>query len=229
MFSPDTPTISKECRKKMFRSSVPVAFRATPSLFLFADKIRAGHIFKDQNKLWRVLSNTRSQKGQLAATYNIKAAEVGNAVKTKDFRANQGHDFPEVRTEKIRLLFSGFDDDDFACFVFPEHHSDAGKEINIKGDSLPEQHQKFLACGMSVDVLHVLPDEDDGVKEMWTEVSLPSSHVYTVEKIQLKGMYKMGLLEECDGTVSVTDAVQIGDKIKINLKTDGTSQFMQKL
>ena len=213
----------------MLRTTVPVYFKATPNLHIFADKIRAGHIFKEANKIWRVLGNSRSQKGQMSATYNIKVAEIGNPLKTKEIRSSQGHDFPEVRCEKTKLLFSGFDDDDFACFVFPEHHSEAGKEVNIKGDSLPETHQKFLACGMPVDLLHVLPDEEDGVKEMWTEVSLPSSHTYTVEKIQLKGMYKMAVLEECDGTISVTDAVQIGDKIKVTIKPDGTAQFGQKL
>jgi translation elongation factor P/translation initiation factor 5A len=192
---------------------------------VFADKVRAGMVLRVDKKVYRVVANTRSQKGQNAASFNIKLTEVGTGRK-KEVTAGQGHDFTEVRAERIRLLFSGFDDDDFACFVFPEHSPDAGKEINLPGDSLPEIQQKFLACGMPVDVLHIIPDEDvPDEKEVWTEITMPSSYVYTVEKLTLKGLYKMATFVECDGTVSVNDQIQLGDKIKIVLKPDGTVSF----
>lgn len=192
---------------------------------VFADKVRAGMVLRVDKKVYRVVANTRSQKGQNAASFNIKLTEVGTSRK-KEVTAGQGHDFTEVRAERLRLLFSGFDDDDMACFVFPEHSPDAGKEVNLPGDSLPEVQQKFLACGMPVDILHIIPDEDvPDEKEIWTEVTMPSSYVYTVEKLTLKGLYKMASFVECDGTVSVNDQIQLGDKIKLIIKPDGTVSF----
>ncbi|CAJ1004955.1 putative Elongation factor P (EF-P) KOW-like domain containing protein [Leishmania naiffi] len=190
---------------------------------VFADKVRAGMVLRVDKRVYRVVANTRSQKGQNAASFNIKLTEVGTSRK-KEVTAGQGHDFAEVRAERVRLLFSGFDDDDFACFVFPPHSPDAGKEVNIPGDSLPEVQQKFLACAMPVDILHIIPDEDTE-KETWTEITMPSSYVYTVETITLKGLYKMAAFVECDGTVSVNDQIQLGEKIKVVIKPDGTVAF----
>ena len=144
--------------------------------------------------------------------------------KFKEFTVSQSHDFAEVRYERVRLLFSGFDDLDFACFVYPEHSAEAGKEVNIKGDSLPEGQQKYLACGMPIDILHLFNDEDE-TKDQWIDINMPSSYTYTVEKVAIKGLYKMAHLVECDGLVSVPDAVQVGDAIKVVLKPDGTASF----
>ncbi|EAN97319.1 hypothetical protein C3747_45g250 [Trypanosoma cruzi] len=193
---------------------------------VFADKARAGMIIAIDKRYYRVLANTRSQKGQNAASFNIKLVEVGTGRK-KEVTAGQGHDFAQVRAERVRLLFSGFDDDDMACFVYPEHASDAGKEVNIPGDSLPDVQQKFLCCGMPVDILHIIPDDEDSsdAKDIWAEVVMPSSYNYTVEKISLKGMYKMASFKECDGVVSVNDSVQINDKVKVTIKPDGTVAF----
>lgn len=193
--------------------------------YIFADKVRAGMVMKIDKRFYRVVANTRSQKGQNAASFNIKLTEVGTGRK-KEVTAGQGHDFDEVRAERVRLLFSGFDDDDRACFVFPQHHTEAGQEINIPGDSLPDLQQNFLSCGMPCDLLHIIPEEDaTDDKEVWSEVNMPSNYVYTVEKITLKGLYKMASFVECDGTVSVNDQVQLGDKLKILLKPDGTAGF----
>eukprot|EP00796_Vickermania_ingenoplastis_P009306 gene9306-6545_t len=191
---------------------------------VFADKIRAGMILKVDKKHFRVIGSTRSQKGQNAASFNVKLVEVGSGRK-KEVTAAQGHDFEEVRAERVRLLFSGFDDDDFACFVYPEHSSEAGKEINLPGASLPEQQQLFLCCGMPVDLLHILADEESNEPDRWCEVMMPNSYIYTVEQLHMKGMYKMATLKECDGTVSVNDTVQLGEPIKVVLKADGTASF----
>lgn len=191
---------------------------------VFADKVRAGMILKIDKRHYRVMGSTRSQKGQNAASFNVKLVEVGSARK-KEVTAGQGHDFEEARAERVRLLFSGFDDDDQACFVYPEHSQEAGTEINLPGDSLPDQQQLFLCCGMPVDLLHILADEDSNTEERWCEVMMPNSYQYTVEQITMKGMYKMASLKECDGLVSVNDSVQIGDSIKVVLKQDGTASF----
>lgn len=181
-------------------------------------------ILKIDKKHYRVVGSARSQKGQNAASYNVKLTEVGTGRK-KEVTAGQGLDFEETRAERVRLLFSGFDDDDFACFVYPEHSNEAGTEVKLPGDSLPEQQQQYLCCGMPVDILHILADEDTHDEERWVEVVMPNSYVYTVEEIKMKGMYKMAVLKECDGTISVNDTVQIGEKIKVVLKSDGTASF----
>lgn len=199
-------------------------FRFTKTAMIFADKVRAGHIVKVDNKFYKVTGSSRSQKGQLAASYNVKATDVFSG-KFKEFSVSQSHDFTEVRFERVRMLFSGFDDDDMACFVYPEHTAEAGKEVNLKGDSLPDGQQKFLACGMPVDILHLFDDAEDGAKDQWIDIHVPSSYNYTVEKIAVKGLYKMAHLAECDGLVSVPDAVQVGDTIKVILKPDGTASF----
>lgn len=193
---------------------------------VFADKARAGMIINVDKRYYRIVANTRSQKGQNAASFNIKLVEVGSGRK-KEVTAGQGHDFAEVRAERVRLLFSGFDDDDMACFVYPEHSIEAGKEVNLPADSLPDVQQKFLCCGMPVDILHITPDDDDApdAKDIWAEVVMPSSYTYTVEKITLKGMYKMASFKECDGVVGVNDSVQINDKVKVTIKPDGTTAF----
>lgn len=183
-------------------------------------------ILRVDKRFWRVIGNSRSQKGQNAASYNIKLAEVGTGRK-KEVTAGQGHDFPEVRAERVRLLFSGFDDLDQACFVFPEHSSDAGKEVNVPATSLPEIQQQFLCVGMPIDILHIMPEDDDGKEEqdIWAEVIMPTSYTYTVEKIALKGLYKMASFVECDGVVSVNDTVQLNEKVKVMMRPDGTAAF----
>ncbi|KAG5500243.1 hypothetical protein JIQ42_04578 [Leishmania sp. Namibia] len=224
-FLPATARVAASAAGRVAR---PQAAASSPLLVqhcgVFADKVRAGMVLRVDKRVYRVVANTRSQKGQNAASFNIKLTEVGTSRK-KEMTAGQGHDLTEVRAERVRLLFSGFDDDDFACFVFPAHSPDAGKEVNIPGDSLPEVQQQFLACGMPVDILHIIPDEDSSDKEMWTEITMPSSYVYTVDKITLKGLYKMASFVECDGTVSVTDQIQLGEKIKVVIKPDGTVAF----
>mmetsp|Transcript_61896 Transcript_61896/g.71987 ORF Transcript_61896/g.71987 Transcript_61896/m.71987 type:complete len:228 (+) Transcript_61896:67-750(+) len=209
----------------------PFAALLSPSRDIFSDKVRAGMILQLDKRFFRVVANARSQKGQNAASYNIKLSEVGTG-KKKEVTAGQGHDFTEVKAERVRLLFSGFDDNDMACFVFPEHAAEAGKEINIPGDSLPDVQQKFLCTGMPVDLLHIMPDEEvvEGEKgsDFWSEVVMPTSWNYTVEKVTLKGMYKMASFIECDGLVSVNDSVQLGEKIKIVIRPDGTAAFSGK-
>ncbi|CCW64360.1 unnamed protein product [Phytomonas sp. EM1] len=198
---------------------------STAARWIFADKIRAGMVLKVDKRIYRVTASTRSQKGQNAASFNVKLAEVGSGRK-KEVTAGQGHDFEEVRATRVRLLFSGFDDDDAACFVFPQHSSEAGREILLPASSLPEIQQNFLCCGMPVDLLRVLPDSDKPEEsEIWMEPVMPSSYVYTVERITLKGLYKMASLVECDGVISVNDSVQIGEKVKVVLKPDGTAAF----
>lgn len=193
---------------------------------VFSDKVRAGMVLGVDKRYYRVMANTRSQKGQNAASYNIKLAEVGTG-KRKEVTAGQGHDFTEIRCERVRLIFSGFDDDDKACFVYPEHASEAGKEVNIPGDSLPELQQKYLCVAMPVDVLHIMPEDESGTvaEDLWSEVIMPSSYAYTVEKITLKGLYKMASFVECDGLVSVNDGVQALEKIRVMFKPDGTAAF----
>eukprot|EP00758_Cryptobia_borreli_P012663 Tbor_TRINITY_DN5766_c2_g4::TRINITY_DN5766_c2_g4_i2::g.19733::m.19733 len=162
----------------MFKRSLPIR--------IFADKLCPGQIITQDKRYWRVLSNQRSQEGQVSANYNIKVQEVGG-IKQKDITASQGFDFTEVKYEKVRLLFSGFDENDYACFVYPEHHANSGKEVNIKGESLSEGLQKFLAVGMPSDLLHIITDDDDSNnnnnnknedddnnnnKDVWTELTI---------------------------------------------------------
>lgn len=202
---------------------------------LVADRLRAGHIIKDQNKYWRVISNGRSQKGQGAASYHLKCAEVVGG-KVREFTVPPGKDFPEARTERLKLLFSGFDDDDRACFVFPQHASNAGQEVNIPAASLSEQQQKYLCCGMPVDILHIQGDEEEAAAsggdkstDIYCDIMMPSSYVYTVEKLGIKGMYKIAHFVEADGNVTVSEHVQPGDKIKVVIRSDGTSSFQGKI
>lgn len=46
-----------------------------------------------------------------------------------------------------------------------------------------------------------------------------------MEKIVVKGLYKMASLVECDGVIGVNDTIQPGDKIKVVIKQDGTAAF----
>ncbi|CCW70965.1 unnamed protein product [Phytomonas sp. Hart1] len=191
---------------------------------VFADKVRAGMILKLDARLYRVVASTRSQKGQNAASFNLKLHELGAGGRKKEVSAAQGHDFREIQAQRVRLWFSGFDDHDDGCFVFPPHHAEAGREVNLPAQTLPALSQDFLCCGMPVDLLHVHADDEEG-GAIWTEPLLPSSFVYTVERIAMKGLYRMAALVECDGMVSVNDQVQIGEKIKVLLRPDGTAAF----
>jgi translation elongation factor P/translation initiation factor 5A len=201
---------------------------------LFADKIRAAHIIKDSGRHWRVVSNNRAQKAQGAASYFIKAVDVLNARK-REFLSPAGKDYPEARSQRVKVLFSGFDDNDMACFVYPQHSSLAGQEINVPATSLPETMQKWLACGMPCDILQITADEEDAVPgggppaDIFCDVVMPSNYVYTVEKLGIKGMYKLAYMVECDGSVTVSDNVQTGDKIKVVVRSDGTASFSGKV
>eukprot|EP00758_Cryptobia_borreli_P012662 Tbor_TRINITY_DN5766_c2_g4::TRINITY_DN5766_c2_g4_i1::g.19732::m.19732 len=152
----------------MFKRSLPIR--------IFADKLCPGQIITQDKRYWRVLSNQRSQEGQVSANYNIKVQEVGG-IKQKDITASQDFDFTEVKYEKVTLLFSRFDQNDYACFVYPEHHANSGKKVNIKCESLPEDLRKFLTLGMPCDLLHIITDEDDddnnnNNKDVWTELTI---------------------------------------------------------
>jgi translation elongation factor P/translation initiation factor 5A len=201
---------------------------------IFADKIRAGHIIKDTGRYWRCISNARSQKGQGAASYHMKMVDVVSG-KSREFASPAGKDYPEARTERLKLLFSGFDDSDQACFVYPQHSAQAGQEINLPGTSLAEYLQKWLACGMPVDMLHIHGDDEEAaatggaaMSDLYCDIMMPSNYVYTVEKLGIKGMYKLAYFVECDGNVTVSDNVQVGDKIKVIVRTDGTASFSGK-
>lgn len=195
---------------------------------IFADKLKVGAVIRLDKRVWRLVSTGKSQKGQGVAQYHLKFAEI-NTDKKKEIAVSATVDFPEVRYERVKLLFSGFDDDDNACFVYPQHSNSAGKEVNLPATKLQEHHQKFLACGMPVDLLHIIPEEDDGLDEIWGELNVPTNYEYTVEKLTMKGLYKMAVLKECDGMVSVSDVVQPNDRIKVIVRPDGTASFNGKV
>jgi translation elongation factor P/translation initiation factor 5A len=199
----------------------------TPRRNIFADKLKIGSIVQVDKRIWRVSSTGRSQKGQGVASFHIRLTEL-RTDKKKEMAVPAGVDFPEVKYERVKLLFSGFDDDDNACFVYPQHTVQAGKEVNVPATSLQEHHQKFLCVGMPVDLLHVMPEDEEG-DEMWAELNIPTGYDYTVDKLSMKGMYKMASFKECDGMVSVSDAVQPGDRIKVIIRPDGTASFNGKV
>ena len=220
---------------------------------IMADKLKAGMLLRIDKRVWRVGSCTRQQKGQNAASFHVKLREGGGNGRTKESTSGQGHEYSEARYERVRLLFSGFDETDLACFVYPQHHNMAGQEVNIPAATLPEYQQKFLCVAMPCDVTHVFADEEDGPAtadsdsenasaigaaakgkstapgDMWCEVVMPSNYVYTVEKLSVKGMYKLAHFVECDGSVTVSDNIQPGDKVKVVVRPDGTASFQQKL
>ena len=142
---------------------------------ILSDRIRSGQIVKLEKRFFRVVSNTRSQKGQNAASFHIKLAEVGTT-RTKSLTANSGTDYNEAHYERLKLLFSGFDNDDFGCFVYPQHTQQAGKEVNIPAKELSELQQKYLCVGMPVEVLHIM-DEDEQEREnhIYSEVTMRQS------------------------------------------------------
>ena len=194
---------------------------------IMVDRAKTGLLCLLDKKLWRLNSVSKSQKGQGAAAFNIKLTELGGTRKKDMNSLPQSYDLPEVRYERVKLLFSGYDDDDNACFVYPQHSANAGEEVNIPATKLSEQHQQFLAVGMPVDIMHIGADEEMGISELWTDVNVPTSYEYTVENLRMKGMYKMAVLKECDGLVSVTDNIQPGDKIKVTIRPDGKCSFGQ--
>ena len=209
------------------------AIAAPQKCFISGDKVRAGHIICVENKAWRVTQAAKSQKGQMGVTFKIKAKQVGSD-RMKELTAQPQTDYPEVPYERLKLLFSGFDDDDNACFVHPQHSAKAGKEVNIPANQLPELHQNFLAVGMPVDVMHIFGGDSEegadaklaGLPEFYGEVTMPGNYTYTCEKIQMKAMTRHATFEECDGTVSVTDVIQPGDKVKVNLRhQEGAATF----
>ena len=225
------PAAAWQCPRSVLVSSVGVA----AARGIFADKVRAGHILKDQGKYWRCVSNSKSQKGQGAASFNLRLCDVATQ-KIRDAIAPPGKDFPEARTERLKMLFSGFDESDMACFVYPQHAALAGKEVNIPATTLSETLQKFLACGMPVDILHIHGDEEEAaasggaaMSDLYCDLVMPSNYIYTIEKVGIKGMYKLAFFVECDGSVTVSDNVQVGDKIKVVIRPDGTASFAGKL
>ncbi len=58
---------------------------------------------------------------------------------------------------------------------------------------------------------------------------MPSNIEATVERLSAKGIYKIATFKECDGDVTVTDNVQLGDKIKVIVRPDGTASFGGKV
>ena len=193
------------------------------------DKSKNGNLVRIDKRMWRIASISKSQKGQGSASYNLKLTELGTGKKKEMNALPPSYDLPEVRYQRVKLLFSGYDDEDNACFVYPQTSSQAGEEVNIPASSLSEQHQKFLCVGMPVDYMHILADEEADVKEQWLELVVPTTYEYTVENLQMKGMYKMAVLNECDGLVSVTDNIQPGDRIKVTIRPDGTTSFGGKI
>lgn len=230
-FTTPITTISQKVTTTSSSLLLAASFPLCASRNIFADKIRAGNIVKEQGKYWRCISNSRSQKGQGAASYHMKAQDVISG-RQKEFTSPAGKDFPEARTERLKLLFSGFDDDDNACFVYPQHAALAGQEINIPASKLSEQLQKWLACGMPVDMLHIMGDDEEVAasggetfSDHYCDIMMPSNYIYTVERLGIKGMYKLAFFVECDGNVTVSDNVQVGEKVKIVLRHDGTAGF----
>lgn len=196
---------------------------------IFCDKAKPGLIVRLDKRLWRLAHVSKSQKGQGAASYHIKLNELGTTKRKEMTSVPATTDLAEVRYERVKLLFSGFDDDDNACFVYPQHSSLAGQEVNVPASKLTEQHQKFLAVGMPADLMHIPADDELEVEELWAELVIPTSYEYTVENLSMKGMYKMAVLAECDGLVSVTDNIQPGDRIKVTIRPDGKCSFGGKI
>jgi translation elongation factor P/translation initiation factor 5A len=122
---------------------------------VFMEKARAGMLVKYDKRIWRIASVTKAQKGQGAATFHVKLNELDSERKKEMSSVAASFDFPEVRYERVKFLFSGYDDDDNACFVYPQHSSKSGQEVNLPASKLKEQHQQFLAVGMPVDMLHI--------------------------------------------------------------------------
>lgn len=200
-------------------------FRRTLMPSIFADRLRIGHIVKYEGKFWRVAKALRTQKGKNNASIHLKLDEliVGLGARSKEISMGANQDVQEASYSRLRMVFSGFDDDDNACFVYPQDSVKSGQEINIPAVHLTPTQQNFLSVRMPCDLLQITDEGEDGGKEIYPEVKIPDSGIYTVERITAKAMFKFATLKECDGQVTVTDVIQPGDKIKVIIRVDGGS------
>ena len=200
-----------------------------------ADRARAGAVVKYDKAFWRISAANRSQKGKNAAVISLSLEGLGTKggistygnTRSKTITTSCSTEIEEAHFSRLKVLFSGFDDNDMACFVFPPDSIDHGKEINIPGDALMEQHQNFLAVRMPCDLLCVQDDRkdtDDSNTEnaIYPELTLPVNYVYTVDKVTSRNGYRFATFAECDGSVTVTDSIQPGMQIKVILRSDGT-------
>ena len=184
--------------------------------FVTAERVKPGMLVRYENKHWRILKSSRSQKGKNVASMHVRLSclSKGSVGRGKELTLNPTQDLPEANSERLKVYFSGYDDDDNACFVFPPDSIHHGKEINIPASELSETHQNFLAVRMPCDLLRINDEENE--KEFYPELTIPVNYVYTTEKVFSRGMFKFATFEECDGQVTVTDAVQAGTKVSHN-------------
>ena len=200
-----------------------------------ADRCRAGAVIKYDKAFWRVAEAKRSQKGKNAAVISLHLEGLGvkggistySNSRVKTISTSCGTEIEEANYTRLRVLFSGFDDEDNACFVFPPDSIDHGKEINIRGVDLTEQHQNFLAVRMPCDLLCVHDiakdsDEANSDKAMYPELTLPPHYNYTVDNVTSRNGYRFATFAECDGSITVTDSIQPGMQVKVILRADGT-------
>jgi translation elongation factor P/translation initiation factor 5A len=195
--------------------------------FVTADKARAGAIIRLDNKLWRIISSVKSQKGQMSTSYGIRLVNIVDPTRTKELTCPPSQDLSDARYERVRTLFSGFDDVDNACFVYPETSALAGTEINIKATSLPLWQQQWLAVRMNVDVLRVFGESEDD-PDWFGDIIIPTNWTFTIEKLRMKGMYKLASFVECDAELTVPDSANLGDRVKVVIRTDGTASYNGK-
>ncbi len=163
----------------------------------------------------------------MSTSYGIRLVNIVDPTRTKELTCPPSQDLSDARYERVRTLFSGFDDVDNACFVYPETSALAGTEINIKATSLPLWQQQWLAVRMNVDVLRVFGESEDD-PDWFGDIIIPTNWTFTIEKLRMKGMYKLASFVECDAELTVPDSANLGDRVKVVIRTDGTASYNGK-
>ena len=174
--------------------------------------LRAGAIFVNEDKLYRVLRYEHQKIGRGKATIKIFCRDIKNG-QTREFNFSSGSKVEEVEVFKKTMEFVYFDERQGKVVL---SDSESKKRVQVDIDVIGGENLKYLKEGQEVLALTLVEaDEIVGV-EIPITVELKVTETTTAEKGDTAGSARKPATLETGAIVHVPMFVKVGDIVKVN-------------
>lgn len=174
--------------------------------------LRAGAIFENEDKLYRVLRYEHQKIGRGKATIKISCRDIKSG-QTREFNFSSGSKVEEVEVFKKTMEFVYFDERQGKVILSDPENK---KRVQVDIDAIGEENLRYLKQGQDVLAL-TLADSDVIVGvEIPITVELKVTETTASEKGDTAGSARKPATLQTGAVIQVPMFVKVGDIIKVN-------------
>ena len=178
--------------------------------------LRAGAIFENEDKLYRVVKYEHQKIGRGKATIKIFCRDIKSG-QTREFNFSSGSKVEEVEVFKKTMEFVYFDERQGNVVL---SDPETKKRIEIDLDIVGEENLKYLKQGQGVLALTLVESDEIVGVEIPITVELKVTETTAVEKGDTAGSARKPATLESGAVISVPMFIKVGDIVKVNTETE---------